>query len=126
MSNANMFQKLDQIEARYEELTTELSSQEVHADSGRYQKVAKMHADLSQMVSKYREWKEIEKGLADAKQMIAEAEDAEMKQMAHDEEHALEARREIGGARTESAAAADGPQRRKERDRGNSRGHGRR
>ncbi len=50
MSNANMFQKLDQIEARYEELTTELSSQEVHADSGRYQKVAKMHADLSQMV----------------------------------------------------------------------------
>ncbi|HKT12548.1 MAG TPA: PCRF domain-containing protein, partial [Terriglobia bacterium] len=89
-----MYQKLDQIEARYEELNKELSSQEVHADSGRYQKVAKMHAELSAIVTKYREWKEIEKGIQGAKQLIAEAEDAEMKQLAHDEEHALEARRE--------------------------------
>ncbi|HEV2289198.1 MAG TPA: peptide chain release factor 1 [Candidatus Acidoferrales bacterium] len=90
----NMFQKLEQIEARFEELTKELSSQEIHADSGRYQKVAKMHAELSAIVEKYREWKQVEKGIAGAKQLIAEAEDPEMKQMAHEEEHALEARRE--------------------------------
>jgi peptide chain release factor 1 len=94
MSNANMFQKLDQIEARYDELTKELSSAEVLADSARYQKLAKTHADLSQIVLKYREWKEIEKGLSGAKQLLAEAEDAEMKQMAHEEQHTLEARRE--------------------------------
>jgi peptide chain release factor 1 len=94
MTTLSMFQKLDQIETRYDELNRELSSQEVHEDSGRYQKVAKMHAELSAIVEKYREWKEIEKGIAGAKQMIDEAEDAEMKQLAHDEQHALETRRE--------------------------------
>ena len=34
------------------------------------------------IVDKYREWKEIEKGLAGAKQLLAETDDAEMKQMA--------------------------------------------
>ncbi len=94
MSNTNMFQKLDQIESRYDELTREISSPEVLADSTRYQKLAKTHADLSQIVLKYREWKDIEKGLAGAKQLLAEAEDAEMKQMAHEEQHTLESRRE--------------------------------
>ena len=46
------------------------------------------------MVAKYREWKEIEKGLLGTKQMLVEAEDAELKQLAHDEERELEARRE--------------------------------
>jgi peptide chain release factor 1 len=94
MTSPNMFQKLDQIEARYDELTRELASPELHADSGRYQKTAKMHAELSAIVAKYREWKEIEKGLTGAKQLLAEAEDAEMKQLAHDEERTLTARRE--------------------------------
>jgi peptide chain release factor 1 len=46
------------------------------------------------MVAKYREWKEIEKGLQGTQQLLMEAEDADMKQMAHDEERELEARRE--------------------------------
>ncbi len=95
MTTLSMFQKLDQIETRYDELNTELSSPEVHEDSARYQKVAKMHAELSAIVEKYREWKEIEKGIAGAKQMIVEAEDAEMKQTgARRRSTQLEARRE--------------------------------
>ncbi|MGH9700114.1 MAG: peptide chain release factor 1 [Candidatus Acidiferrales bacterium] len=90
-----MFEKLENIESRYEELTQQLSSPEVHAEAGRYQKLAKTHADLASMVAKYREWKEIEKGIQGAKQLLVETDDAEMKQMAHDEEHALESRREI-------------------------------
>jgi peptide chain release factor 1 len=66
----------------------------VHSDSGRYQKLAKTHAEMGEMVAKYREWKEVAKDLQGARQLILEAEDAEMKQMAHDEEKALEARRE--------------------------------
>jgi peptide chain release factor 1 len=46
------------------------------------------------MVAKYREWKDIEKSLRGAKQLHLEADDPEMKQMAHDEERELEARRE--------------------------------
>ncbi len=94
MANLTLFEKLDHIELKYEELTQQLSSPEVHNDSARFQKLAKTHAEMAEMVAKFREWKEIEKGLQGAKQMLVETEDAELKQMAHDEEHALEARRE--------------------------------
>jgi peptide chain release factor 1 len=94
MAALTLFEKLDQIEARYDELTTQISSAEVLADSARYQKLARTHADLGAMVAKYRQWKEIEKGLREAKQLHLEAEDPEMKQLAHDEQRALEARKE--------------------------------
>ncbi len=92
MANLTLFEKMDQIETRYDEMTQELSSAEIHADSGRYQKLAKTHAEMGEMVAKYREWKDIEKGLQGAKQLFAEADDAEMRQMAHDEERELEKR----------------------------------
>ena len=94
MANLTLFEKLNHIESKYEELTQQLSSPEVHNDSARFQKLAKTHAEMAEMVAKFREWKEIEKGLQGAKQMLVETEDAELKQMAHDEEHALETRRE--------------------------------
>jgi len=95
MANLTLFGKMKHIESKYEELTQQLSSPEVHADSGRFQKLAKTHAEMAEMVAKYREWKEIEKGLQGAKQLLVETDDAEMKQMAHDEEHELETRREM-------------------------------
>ena len=95
MSNVTLFEKLENIESRYEELTQQLSSPEVHSDSGRYQKLAKTHSEMAAMVAKYREWKDIEKGILGAKQLLQETDDAEMRQMARDEEHALESRREI-------------------------------
>ena len=94
MANLTLFEKLEQIEGRYEDMNRELSSPEVHDDSARYQKVAKAHSELEEIVSKYREWKDIAKGIEDSKQLLAESDDAEMKQMAHDELRALEARRE--------------------------------
>src|ERR1700684_1404718 len=94
MANLTLFQKLENIESRYEELTQQLSSPEVHNDSARFQKLAKTHADMAEMVARYREWKEIEKGLLGTKQMLVEAKDAELKQLAHDEERELEGRRE--------------------------------
>ena len=94
MAKLTLFEKLENIESKYDEMTGQLASPEVHADSGRYQKLAKTHAEMAPMVAKYREWKEIEKGLEGAKQLLAESDDPEMKQMAHDEQRALEARRE--------------------------------
>jgi len=95
MSNTTLFAKLDEIESRYEEMTRELSSPEVLADAARFQKFAKTHSELAEIVNKYREWKEIEKGIEDSKNLLAEAEDAEMKQLAHDELRSLESRREV-------------------------------
>jgi len=94
MATLTLFEKLNQIEARYEELTVQISSPEVLADSARFQKLARTHAELSEMVEKYREWKEIERHLREVKQMLIEAEDAEMKQLAHDEQRQLEQRKE--------------------------------
>jgi peptide chain release factor 1 len=95
MANLTLFEKLDQIEARYEEMTRELSSPEVHDDAARYQKLAKTHSELGEIVAKYREWKELEKGYQGAKQLSLETDDAEMRQMAHDELRELEGSREI-------------------------------
>ncbi|HXX43995.1 MAG TPA: peptide chain release factor 1 [Candidatus Acidoferrales bacterium] len=95
MAALTLFEKLDQIESRYDEMTRELSSPEVLADSARYQKLAKTHAEMGEIVAKYREWKEIEKGLEGAKQLLLESTDAEMKQLAHEEQRSLEDRREI-------------------------------
>ena len=94
MADRKLFEKLVQIESRYEEMTQQLSSPEILADSARYQKLAKTHAEMAAMVAKYREWKEIDKGLQGAKELLAESDDPEMKQMARDEERALEPRRE--------------------------------
>ncbi len=95
MATLTLFEKLDQIETRYAELTQQLSSPEVQADSARFQKLAKTHAELAEMVGKYREWREIEKGLRDTKQMLTEASDPEMKQLANDEQKHLDARKEV-------------------------------
>jgi len=94
MAVLTLTEKLDQLGARYDALTQQLSTSEVVSDSARYQKIAKQHAELEEIVEKHREYKQIEKDLAGAHQMFVEAEDAEMKQMAHDEEKQLTARKE--------------------------------
>jgi peptide chain release factor 1 len=94
MAVMTLSDKLDQLVTRYDELTRELSTAEIVTDSARFQKVAKQHAELEQIVAKHREYKQVEKDLAGAHQMFLEGEDAEMKQLAHDEEKQLAARKE--------------------------------
>src|SRR6202040_1913521 len=92
MAKLTLFEKLDRIEARYDEMTNELSSAQAVTDTDRYQKLAKANSDLGVIVAKYREWKDIHKALGGAKQLFSESADAEMKQMAHDKQRELEAR----------------------------------
>ncbi len=94
MAALTLFEKLNQVESRYEEMTAQLSSPEVLADSARIQKLAKMHSEMSEIVKKYREWKKLDQALREAKQMASDSEDADMRQMAHDEERQLEPRME--------------------------------
>src|SRR6201988_2288399 len=95
MAVLTLTEKLDQLDSRYEEMTQQLSSPEVVNDSARFQKIAKQHAELEEIVAKHREYKQIEKDLAGAHQMYVEAEDPEMRSLAHDEEKQLAARQEI-------------------------------
>ena len=94
MAVLTLTEKLDQLDLRYEEMTQQLSSPEVVGDSARLQKIAKQHAELEEIVAKHREYKRIEKDLAGAHQLFLEADDAEMKQMAHEEEKSLASRKE--------------------------------
>src|SRR5260221_11603014 len=95
MAVLSLTEKLNQLCTRYDELTQELSSAEIVSDSSRFQKVAKQHAELAEIVAKHREYKQIEKDLAGAHQMFLEADDQEMKQLAHDEEKQLIAHKAI-------------------------------
>ncbi len=91
MAHASMFDKLKQVEARFEDLNQQLANPAVLADGARYQKTAKAHAEISELVEKYREWKQVEKGVADAKALL---DDPDMKALAQEELAELEKRRE--------------------------------
>ncbi|MGA2989348.1 MAG: peptide chain release factor 1 [Candidatus Korobacteraceae bacterium] len=87
-----MFDRLEQIEAKYEELTQALASPEIIADSSRYQKTAKAHSELTPVVEKYREYKELKRGIEESKAIIAEEADADMRAYAQEELARLEER----------------------------------
>ena len=87
-----MFERLDQIEARYEELTQALASPEVIGDSSKYQKTAKAHSDITPVVEKYREYKDLKKGIAESRAVLADEKDAAMRAYAQEELEKLEAR----------------------------------
>jgi peptide chain release factor 1 len=79
-------EKLAEIEAKYDALTAQLGDPAVLADQALYQKTAKGHSELSEVVEKYREWKSIRKSLEETKALFEEASaDAEMKALAHEE-----------------------------------------
>lgn len=87
-----MFERLDQIEARYEELTQALASPDIVNDSGRYQKTAKAHSEIVPVVELYREYKDLRQGITDSKKMLTDEKDPEMRAYAEEELSKLEAR----------------------------------
>src|SRR5438874_2308078 len=87
-----MFERLEQIEGKYQELNDALASPEVISDSSRYQKTAKAHSELALIVERYREYKDLKRGIADTKTMLADEPDAELKAMAEEELFTLQSR----------------------------------
>jgi peptide chain release factor 1 len=91
----HFLEKLAELEAKYEELTTQLSAPSVLGDPARYQKTAKARAELSEIVDKFREWKSLQKSLLDTKTLLEESSsDPEMKALAHEEFTQLEAQQD--------------------------------
>jgi len=86
-----MFDRLDQLEARYEELGLQLSDPKIVNDQENYRKVAKQHRDMEPTVEKFREYRKLRTAVADAKAMLTES-DAEMREMAQAELEELEPR----------------------------------
>jgi peptide chain release factor 1 len=80
-----MFEKLEQIEKNYEELTEQISSPEIMSDMKAYAKAMKQHRTLGEIVEKYREVKKMTADLEGAREMADLADDDDMRQMAEDE-----------------------------------------
>ncbi len=77
-------QKLEQLEQRFDELTQQMADPAVIADGEQYRKIAKAQSELSEIVGKYREWKKMESGLAQARGMLEDRE-PELRAMAGEE-----------------------------------------
>ncbi|HVP53385.1 MAG TPA: peptide chain release factor 1 [Candidatus Eisenbacteria bacterium] len=80
-----MFERLEQIEAKYEELNQALASPEIVSDSARYQKTAKAHSELSALVERYREYKDLTRGIVESKALLEGETDPEMLSYAQEE-----------------------------------------
>src|SRR6266567_1633165 len=86
-------EKLAALEKKHDELTAQLSDPQVFADPAAYQKTAKAHAELREVVDKYREWKELDQSLEQTKTLVGESSsDPEMKALAHEELEQLQKR----------------------------------
>lgn len=89
-----MFDRLDAIDARYEELSRLLSDPEVIARQSEWQQYAKEQAGLAETVEKYRAYKSTADELQSAEAMLAEEPDAEMTEFLAAEIAALRSRSE--------------------------------
>ena len=77
-----MFEKLESVEKRYVELTDKISDPEVIANNNEWKKLVKEHSSIEDVVLKFREYKETEKNMQEAKEMM---EDKEMRELAEEE-----------------------------------------
>jgi peptide chain release factor 1 len=88
-----MFERLEHLEAKYEDVTRLISDPEILADPAKYQKHAKTHSDLTPVVEKFREYKQIKTGIADARQMVLDSgSEDDLKKLAQEELSHLESR----------------------------------
>lgn len=77
-----MFEKLAEVEERYESLEEKLADSELMRDQKAYQQVAKAHSDLSELVSKWRQYKQARQQLAETEGMLSEKLDEELRELA--------------------------------------------
>src|SRR5262249_31695010 len=81
--------KLDQLEKHFDELAAQMADPAVISDGEQYRKIAKAHSDLSEVVAKYREYRESVDQLQQARAMLDES-DPDMKELATLEVERLE------------------------------------
>ena len=89
-----MFERLDDIEKRFRDLTGMLSDPVVLSDQNRSREVAKERSRLEPLVLAYGEWRRVDQEMAGARELLENERDAELRAMADDELKTLKARKE--------------------------------
>ncbi len=87
-----MIDKLKNIEARYEELSTLLSDPNIYKDQNQFRKLSKEQNELGQIVEKFRELKSVQQQISEAREIVEQAEDPEMVELAEEELNELQPR----------------------------------
>lgn len=86
--------KLEQVKERFEEVTAAMSDPSVYDDPDRYTELTKEHSDLKGLVDDYEEWKGIRNQIEGNEELIEEAGDPEITEMAQEEIKELKPRLE--------------------------------
>lgn len=89
-----MFDRLQAVEDRYERLNELLSDPEIVNDPKKLREYSKEQSDIQETVMAYREYKEVKEQLSDAKAMLEDKLDADMREMVKEEISELEERLE--------------------------------
>lgn len=80
-----MFDKLEDLLIRYDEIMSELSEPDVANDAKRFRRLMKEQSDLTPIVEAFREYKKSKQAIEDALLMLDEESDEEMKELAKEE-----------------------------------------
>ncbi|HEY6837572.1 MAG TPA: PCRF domain-containing protein, partial [Geobacteraceae bacterium] len=77
-----MFEKIEELERRYEELESLLSDPAVIANQTEFRKYSREHSDLSELVAAFRRYKRVLAEIDGNRELLS---DPEMKEMAEEE-----------------------------------------
>ena len=80
-----MFDKLEDILIRYEEIMNQLSEPDVANDTNRFRKLMKEQSDLAPIVEAYKEYKQAKQNIEDSLAMLDEESDEELRELAKEE-----------------------------------------
>jgi len=89
-----MFKKLEELEKKYKELNKTLSDPKIISNQSKFQEFAKMHSDISKVVLKYIEYKNVAKEIEENLKMLTEEKDVEFKKLINEELERLEEKKE--------------------------------
>src|SRR4051812_5192898 len=86
-----MIEKLEAIEAKYEQMSAELATPAVQADNAKFRSHSKALSEMQPLVDRYREYKPLAAEIADNEGLL---QDADMRELAQEEIARLTGRRE--------------------------------
>jgi len=86
-----MFEKIEELERRFQELEALLADPAVIANQAEFRKLSREHADLRELVEAYRRYRKVVAEIEDNRELLA---DPDMKEMAEEELRGLSAEKE--------------------------------
>lgn len=85
-----MFEKLEWMLKRFEELTALISDPDVIADRDKWQQLVKEHSQMQGTIELYKKYLELQKNIEECKEIISDGSDEDMTQLAKEELHSAQ------------------------------------